>query len=159
MSWYVLYVKSKSEKKVATALQNLGIDVFCPTITELKVWSDRKKKVETPLFKSYIFVNLAASERNAVFAVAGVVRYLFWLGEPAVVRDEEIEVIKNWLDHDNLDSIALENYVPGANVQLTKGVLKGREAEIIAVSGKKMRLYLKCLGMIVEAKFKDVLDE
>jgi len=158
MSWYVLYVKSKSEKKVTSSLQDKGIEVFCPTITETRIWSDRKKKVITPLFKSYIFVNLSASERNLVFSVPGAVRYLFWLGKPAVVRDEEIETIKKWLDQDNLEDIELENYVPGSNIQLTKGVLKGRDAEIIEVSGNKMRLYLKCLGMVVQAKFKDVLE-
>ncbi|MEZ7495042.1 UpxY family transcription antiterminator [Leeuwenhoekiella aequorea] len=158
MSWYVLYVKSKSEKKVTSALQDKGIEVFCPTITETRIWSDRKKKVITPLFKSYIFVNLSASERNSVFSVPGAVRYLFWLGKPAVVRDEEIETIKKWLNQDNLEDIELENYVPGSNIQLTKGVLKGRDAEIIEVSGNKMRLYLKCLGMVVQAKFKDVLE-
>ena len=158
MSWYVLYVKSKSEKKVTSALQDKGIEVFSPTITETRIWSDRKKKVITPLFKSYIFVNLSASERNTVFSVPGAVRYLFWLGKPAVVRDDEIETIKKWLDQDNLEDIELENYVPGSNIQLTKGVLKGRDAEIIEVSGNKMRLYLKCLGMVVQAKFKDVLE-
>lgn len=158
MSWYVLYVKSKSEKKVASALQNLGIVVFCPTVQETRIWSDRKKKVETPLFKSYVFVNLPPSQRHAVFEVSGVVRYLFWLGAPAVVRDAEIATIKKWLDHDHLDSIQLEQYSPGTTIQISKGVLKGRDAEVIEVSGTKMRLYLNCLGMVVEAKFKDVLE-
>jgi hypothetical protein len=40
-------------------------------------------------------VQLAEADRNLVFDSPGVVRYLFWLGKPAVVRDEEIKVIKS----------------------------------------------------------------
>jgi hypothetical protein len=50
------------------------------------------KKVEVPLF-NFIFVQLAEADRNLVL-IRRVVRYLFWLGKPAV-RDEEIKVIKS----------------------------------------------------------------
>ncbi len=90
MTWFVLYVKPQNEIKVGKALTALGIEVFCPTKKEVRQWSDRKKTVEVPLFKSYVFVKLEAQNRNQVFSVPGVVRYLFWLGKPAVVRDEEI---------------------------------------------------------------------
>ena len=80
MPWYVIYTKPRNEKKVAERLQQIGITVYCPMITMIKQWSDRKKKVQIPLLNSYVFVCLEDKEREKVFQVSGVVRYLFWLG-------------------------------------------------------------------------------
>ena len=44
--WYALYVKSRSEKKVLTQLEEQGFEAFLPLVTHVKQWSDRKKKVE-----------------------------------------------------------------------------------------------------------------
>src|SRR5690606_27244913 len=96
MPWYVIYTKPRAEAKVAESLKKLGITVYCPMITEVHRWSDRKKKVSLPLFKSYVFVQLLPKDRNQVFAVPGVVNYLFWLGKPAQVREQEIQTIKKW---------------------------------------------------------------
>ena len=57
MNWYVLYTKPKWEKKVAEQLQAMGIDCYCPLVMKERQWSDRKKKVEMPLFNSYVFVH------------------------------------------------------------------------------------------------------
>ena len=79
MSWFVLQVKPQQEKKVADILKEMNIEMYCPMITETRVWSDRNKEVETPLFKSYVFVNLTEKYRGIVFGVPGVIRYLFYL--------------------------------------------------------------------------------
>jgi hypothetical protein len=60
----------------------------------VRQWSDRKKKVVVPLFNSYVFVQVADSDRSLVFQSVGAVRYLFWLAT-AIVRDEEIGTIKS----------------------------------------------------------------
>ena len=98
MNWYVLYTKPKWEKKVAEQLNEKGIECYCPLIIKVKQWSDRKKKVEVPLFNSYVFVQIEDANRNSVFVSNGVVRYLFWLGKPAIVRDEEIDILKKSLN-------------------------------------------------------------
>ena len=86
MNWYVVYTKPRWEKKVVEQLNQKGIECYCPLITQVRQWSDRKKKVDVPLFNSYVFVHLEESDRNSVFLSSGVVRYLFWLGKLAVVR-------------------------------------------------------------------------
>lgn len=113
MSWYVLYTKAKAEKKAAEVFEKMDIEHYCPTVTEVRQWSDRKKKIETPLFKSYIFVDLEEKQRNLVFDNPHIVSFLHWLGKPAIVRDEEIRVIKEWLNNDNISNIAVEKYSPG----------------------------------------------
>ena len=127
MPWFVLYTKPRTEKKVVDRLEKLGLTVYCPMTIQLKQWSDRKKKVEVPLLNSYVFVNLPEADRNLVFEVPGIVRYLFWLGKPAIVRDQEIKTLQNWLSHDfaQLEVCALK---PGDTIMLQEGAFKNQEA-------------------------------
>jgi transcription antitermination factor NusG len=94
MNWYVVYTKPKWEKKVAERLNEIGVITYCPLVTKISQWSDRKKIVSVPLFNSYIFVQIEEKNRNRVFEIPGAVRYLFWLGKPATVRNSEIEAIQ-----------------------------------------------------------------
>lgn len=157
MNWYVLYVQSKKEKKVAESLQQMQMEVYCPLIKEVRQWSDRKKTIESPLFKSYVFVRLTDKERSNVFGVHGVVRYLFWLGQPAIVREEEISIIKKWLEDDAIEEITLDKLLPGDEILIKHGPLKDKKAIIQEVGKKRMRLAIPGLSIIVNAKIKDVV--
>ena len=77
MPWFAIYTKPKNEKKVVEGLEKIGVEVYCPMITQVKQWSDRKKKVEMPLINSYVFVNIADKNRNIVFNVPGLNGHLF----------------------------------------------------------------------------------
>ena len=96
MPWFVLKTKPNSEKKVATYLQEIQMEAFCPIRTEIRQWSDRKKKVQVPLLPSMILVNCEETERNKVFSVPLVNNYLFWLGKPAIVTNDEIEALRSF---------------------------------------------------------------
>ena len=148
MPWFVLYTQPRNEKKVTERLEKLGITAYCPMTIQVRQWSDRKKKVEVPLLNSYVFVQLANANRNLVFEVPGIVRYLFWLGEPAIVRDEEIKTLQNWLAHDfaKLEVSALK---PGDTIILKEGAFKNHEALIKTISKNKMQLVLTSLGLLV----------
>ena len=158
MFWYVLYVKSNAERKVARELSQRNIEVYAPVVTEIRQWSDRKKKIETPLFKSYVFVRLESKDRNLVFDVPGAVRYLYWLNKPAVVRDKEIDVIRDWLTNENIDTFQLAKYNPGDEITINRGLLKNRDAVIQEVGKKTMKLFLKDMGVVVTARLNDVLE-
>ncbi|MDT0677704.1 transcription termination/antitermination protein NusG [Autumnicola musiva] len=157
MKWYVLYTKPKWELKVDKALRRLNVEVYCPTYTEVKQWSDRKKKITAPLFNSYIFVRLHEKDRSVVFDAPGVVRYLFWLGKPAVVRDDEIETLKNWLEGGDIDEIKVEKFSVGDIVKINQGALKDQKAAIEEIGNKKMRLFLPAMGCMVTARISDVV--
>ncbi len=149
MSWYVLYTKPQTEKKVASRLEKIGIEVYCPLITEKRQWSDRIKKVSLPLFKSYVFVRISDKERNKVFDVPGVVRYMFWLGKPAIVKDYEIHVIESWLNNETVEKINLEDFNPGDRLVLKEGAFKNEKAIIREIGQKKMRLILPKMGCTI----------
>lgn len=154
MNWYVVYTKPKWEKKVAEQLKSSGIACYCPLITQVRQWSDRKKKVEVPLFNSYVFVQLADSERNAVFQSVGVVRYLFWLGKPAIVRDEEISVIKKWLDLSDGNDISVASVQVGDVIQLDSGPFSNQKAIVQEVNNTHYVLVLESLGCVLKMKYK-----
>jgi transcription antitermination factor NusG len=148
MSWYVLYTKPRYEKKVTVKLQELGFVVYCPLVTVVKQWSDRKKKVQEPLLPSYVFVQLEESKRDQVFQVAGVVRYLYWLGKPALVRDEEIATLRSWLLNDS-PKLQISQLERGSKILLKEGIFSGMDATVKEHRGKKVHLILESLGIVV----------
>lgn len=148
MTWFAIYTKPKYEKKVADRLEKSGIEVYCPMVTQIKQWSDRKKKVETPLIPSYVFVNIAEKNRNDVFDIPGVVRYLFWLGKPAIVRENEILALKESLK-ETFSAVEIFPYKKGDIINISEGPFKGKEGIIKQVGKNRVQLVLKELGMLI----------
>jgi len=153
-NWYVVYTKPKWEKKVAEKLSQIGIECYCPLITQVKEWSDRKKKVEVPLFNSYVFVQLDDNNRNSVFQIAGVIRYLFWLGKPAIVKDGEIDIIKKSLKAPNISDISVTSIQVGDRIKLESGVFSNQDAIVQEISNTYYTLVLESLGCVLKIKYK-----
>lgn len=153
MNWYVVYTKPKWEKKVASQLNLKGINCYCPLKTEIKQWSDRKKKVEIPVFNSYLFVQIEDKNRNKVFEVTGVVRYLFWLGKPAIVRDEEIAILKKWLSSTDDFQISVDPFMIGDIVELKSGPFISQKAKVQEVNKTHYVLVLESLGCVLKIKY------
>lgn len=153
-NWYVVYTKPKWEKKVAEKLTEIGIECYCPLIIQIKQWTDRKKKIEVPLFNSYVFVQLEDTYRNSVFQISGVVRYLFWLGKPAIVRDEEINIIKTSLAAPNLSDISVTSIQVGDRIKLESGAFSNQDAIVQEISNTYYTLVLESLGCVLKIKYK-----
>ena len=153
-NWYVVYTKPKWEKKVAEKLNEIGIECYCPLIIQIKQWTDRKKKVEVPLFNSYVFVQLEDTDRNSVFQISGIVRYLFWLGKPAIVRDEEIKIIKMSLAAPNLSDISVTSIQVGDRIKLESGVFSNQDAIVQEISNTYYTLVLESIGCVLKIKYK-----
>lgn len=153
-NWYVVYTKPKWEKKVAEKLNEIGIECYCPLIIQIKQWTDRKKKIEVPLFNSYVFVQLEDTDRSFVFQVSGVVRFLFWLGKPAIVRDEEIKIIKTSLAAPNISDISVTSIQVGDRIKLESGVFSNQDAIVQEISNTYYTLVLESLGCVLKIKYK-----
>lgn len=153
MVWYVLYTKPRNEKKMATLLAEEGIEAYCPVREEVKQWSDRKKKVVVPVFTSYIFVRLADYDTQSVevLEMHGAVRFLWWNKKPGVVRDNEIEAIKSFLNEYKDADITID-LVEGQQVTVVEGPLRATEGKVIRVEGSKAVLHLQSLGLNLVAK-------
>jgi transcription antitermination factor NusG len=150
--WRAIYTKSRSEKKVLDQLKQLGYEVFLPMKTELRQWSDRKKKVRTPLIKSYVFIKVSRKELSDVLGIPGVVAVLKYLGKPALIQDHEIENLKiacNGNDvfvvHQNLD------LSKGTLVRVVKGAFQGVAATFLEERGKhRVLLHISALNQSIE---------
>lgn len=151
MKWFVLYTRPQFELKVAQGLKFLGIQSYCPVYTQIKQYSDRKKKVEKPLLRSYVLVKLEDKDRELVFSIPGVVRYLFWLGKPVIVRKEEIELMENTLAG-VYESISVTQLEKGAAYNIPDGPFKGQEAKVVNFLKNRIKFELPSLGLLVTLK-------
>lgn len=154
--WYVIYSKPRCEKKVDIALRNKEIESWCPVVTVKKQWSDRVKKVQEPLFKSYVFVFIEfEKERDAVRNTPGVLQFVHYLKKPAIIRDSEVEEIKSYLCLDNVDikvSPASEFNV-NDDVIISRGVFKDNFGKIVKQTNKKVYVQIQSLGQVMTIEF------
>ncbi|MDQ7918614.1 UpxY family transcription antiterminator [Mesonia sp. MT50] len=146
MNWFVLYVKSRTEKKVATRLEAQGFTVFCPTKIEERQWSDRIKKVEMPYFTSYVFVQCEEKQAPTVLATSGVVRRLFWLGQPGVIYEREMQEVRQFFSEHKTANISYEAFTAGEEVYIQKGKLQHRKAVVLKNDKTKVTLSIPALG-------------
>tara|TARA_S200000501_G_scaffold368341_1_gene406042 strand:+ start:327 stop:788 length:462 start_codon:yes stop_codon:yes gene_type:complete len=151
MKWFVLYTKPHHEIKVARALEKIGIKSYCPVINKLKQFSDRKKKVTKPLLSSYVLVKIANNDRNKVFGVPGIIRYVYWLGKPAVVRDQEIELMQNNLSG-IYNEISISKIKKGTNYKIPSGPFQGQEGKVVNLFKNKIKLELPSFGILLTLK-------
>lgn len=148
MPWFALYVKPKNEKKVVERLTQLGMEGYCPMVKQVKLWSDRKKKVEVPLISSYVFVNLEEKERSLVFQVPGVLRYLFWLGKPAIITESEIAQLKRALQS-TFSDFRMTAIAPGESIVIPCGPFRGKEGIVNFENAKGIQVTLKEFGYAI----------
>lgn len=149
--WFVIYTKPKQELKVVTELSKIGIFSYCPTVKMLKQYSDRKKKIEKPLMPSYVMVYIEECRRSTVFSIPGIVRYLFWLGKPAIIRKSEIDIMKQHLEGVYTD-ISISSLIKGQLYEITEGPLAGKTGKVIEMKKNKVKLEITSLGMMVVLK-------
>jgi transcription antitermination factor NusG len=147
--WFVVYTKSRNELKVQNHLISIGIDAFTPTRTELRQWSDRKKKVVVPLLPSMVLVRLDEKEAHKVFEIPGVVRYLFEYGKRAEVSNKEVLAMQMYLE--NIHTLNKQGLAEGDTVQVP---MLDQEAILLSLKGKKCIAQLKKLGAIVSFQLK-----
>ena len=151
MNWYVLHTKPRSEKKVEQQLLSLGINAYCPVRSEFKLWSDRKKKIDRPVLPSMVLVKIDDKDINKVFESPLVVRYMFWMGKRAIVRQLEIDILKKYLEGSyrligsNSSSINIGDDFKLPSFNNEKGIVD-------RISNNNVWIYLKSIGYSVKLK-------
>lgn len=136
LKWYVLYTKSRSEKKVNKRLTDLGIMTYLPLKKTLRQWSDRKKVVDMPVINSYIFVKTKRDNLYNLIKIDGVTRYISFSGRPIEVRQKEIDILKKFLEEGT--DIDVIDGVPqvGKEVKFTSGIFKDYDGKILKINRK-----------------------
>lgn len=135
-NWYAIYVRSKSEKKVGIEFEYANIDYYLPIIKVLKTWTDRKKWIEEPLFKSYIFVHIDQKDYYNAINVPNAVKYISFEGKAVVIPPQQIEAIKYFLKEVSPEIIDDNDMKTGMKVEIIVGDMTGLKGELIEINGK-----------------------
>ncbi len=151
--WYVVYTRPRWEKKVSGILMSRGIEYYCPLNKVMKQWSDRKKIVLEPLFKGYVFIKIPESLKWEVKNVEGVLNYVYWLGKPAVVKEQEIDTIRKFLQEFRDVKVVEKQLAVNSKVIIKQGVLMNFQGIIIEVSGNKAKVNIESMGLQLSAVF------
>jgi transcription antitermination factor NusG len=134
--WYALHTRARHERVVETRLREQGMGTFLPIVQEVHRWSDRKKKVEVPLFSCYVFVHCALrpEDRTMVHRVDSVLGFVGVRGAGVPIPDEQIESIRSvlaqatpWRAHPFLKT--------GQRVRVRGGALDGVEGVFLSENG------------------------
>lgn len=153
--WYVFYTKSRHEKKVRDLLLRKGYQVFLPLQKVVRQWSDRKKKVEVPLFNSYIFVYIPEYKVSEVVQTPGIAWVIRHNGKPAALQPREYELINRFLQTGLLiEVLPKDDLQAGDWVRVMDGPLKGAEGQVTAVNPGKFTVVLETLGQAMRVDIK-----
>lgn len=134
--WYVMYTAPRSEKKVEQRLKEKGLEVYLPIVEEVRQWSDRKKKVQKPLFNGYLFVFTSKDKLWESLQVSGAVKFVNFAGEHAIIRDTEIEAIKRIISTGVAVEVETSAIEKGQQVKILGGPLQGFQGECIQKGNK-----------------------
>lgn len=148
-NWLVIRTRPRWEMKVYNQIVEKKIDTFLPLITTIKQWSDRKKKIQVPMFNSYLFVNVTPEERQlAIRDTIGAMNYIFYNKRPAVVSNLEIESIKLSLVSPEKVKIESNLVTKGDYVQVISGPFTGMYGIVTELRGNyKLTVNLYELSM------------
>lgn len=150
--WYAVYTKSRSEKKAKKLLDDIEIECYLPLEKRLKQWSDRKKWIEEPLIRSYIFVKIADDrEYLNVLQTDHIVCFVTFEGKAAVIPEKQIEGIKLLLASEkDLEVVTNKDLEPGMDIFVHAGPLKGLEGSLIELRGKhRVKVELEAIGQSI----------
>jgi transcription antitermination factor NusG len=152
--WYAVYTKPRWEKKVHGLFIEKGLVSYCPLNKVRKRWSDRIKLVEEPLFKSYVFVQVHEEEQLQVRMVNGVLNFVYWNGKPAVVKEQEIDTIRKFLNEYEEVEVKPMNLQANQEVMVKRGLLMNNTGRIRRLMNNKVEVVIESLGYTLVASLE-----
>lgn len=145
--WYAIYTRANGEKKLFKYLQEKNIECYLPMKKVLKYWSDRKKWVEEPLFKCYLFVKVSYKEFFDALNTPGAVCYVSFGGKAQPIPEIQISNIKTFLAQNEHEvTLSYERIQRGVKVEVMHGSLKGVKGEVTNLCGQT-RLVIRIESM------------
>jgi transcription antitermination factor NusG len=151
-NWYALYTMPRTEKKVEQRLLQKNIEVYLPLIDTVRIWTDRKKKIQSPLIPSFIFIYATDEEIIHSLNTTGVLNIVRYLKKPAKIREYEINNLKILLkEPDFVDIHEPVDISEGEDVEVIRGVFTGLVAKCIRRKGKhQVIIEIKALEKKIE---------
>lgn len=153
--WRVLYTRPRAEKRAFDSLSKKGYHVYVPYIKVIRQWSDRKKKVEVPMFNSYLFVFCKPCEIELASREEHIVKVVRFGGQPAVVREKEMDMIRKVEAGEEDVMVTYQRIVAGQRVKIKQGRLRGLTGILTEFRGThKVSIEIESLGcnLLVEVQ-------
>ncbi len=150
--WYAVYTRPRWEKKVSESLNKRNVENFCPLNKVVRQWADRKKTIYEPLFTSYVFVCAAEMDQLTIKKTDGILNFVYWLGKPAVIKNDEINAIKVFLEAHHDIRLEKINVNVSDKVRITDGPLMHLEGDVLEVKNKSVKVFLPSLGYAMVAE-------
>ncbi len=144
--WYAVRTRPRHEKKVAGELEEKGIAIYLPLVTQVHRWSDRRKVVQVPLFSCYAFVHsvLDVHLRLALYAISGALGFVGPNNVGLPIPDAQIESVRTLLAN-NVPLMPYPLLKAGQRVRVRGGALDGVEGILASKDGG--RLVISVAGM------------
>ena len=153
-SWYIIYTKPKCEKRIASILAKKKIENFFPLNSKQNEFTRRGKRKSQlePLFDGYVFVHISEMDIEMIREVDGVINLVYWRGQPAVIKKDEIDVIKEFTS--DYQDIKVEKTYVDTNeiVSIIDAPKYLMEGNILSVKPSAIRVNLPSLGLIMIAE-------
>ena len=159
-SWYALYTKSRHEKFVESQLQKKGIESFTPKTTFNSKWSDRIKRIEEPIFKSYCFAKFDMKDRIRIISQEGVVTIVNFNKHYIPVEESVIRSLKV-LSENRIKLDPCPYIKVGDKIAVKRGHLKGLEGFVLEKRNSNTTLVisveaiLSSVKCVIDAAFVD----
>ena len=148
--WIAALVQMCTEKKVGERLTKLGVENYVPTQTEIRQWSDRKKKVERVVIPMVVFVHTDEKTERSLRMHSFIRKILTYPGQTAaaVIPNDQIDRLKFMLRQSDSPVEMMEQYLQvGDKVHIVRGALQGLEGELYKNVDKSMvAIHIEALG-------------
>jgi transcription antitermination factor NusG len=134
--WYAIHTVARHEKSVAQQLQENGVLTFLPLMQQIRQWSDRRAKVEVPLFSCYAFVRTVQTteERLKVLRTPGVLGFVGSERVGTPIPTEEIENLQTAI-REKIPFAVHPFLRAGKRVRIRGGSLDGMEGILVGRAG------------------------
>ena len=150
-NWYIIYTKKKNKKRVTSILTKKKIENLL-MLTGKSVRSFRKIKVNyEPLFPSYVFVKTEESNLSKIRAFDSVVNFVYWKGEPAIVQEDEINAIKDFMSDYNDIKLEKTFINPNESMTMERPQSYALEGNLLTIKSKTVKVNLPSIGFTLIA--------
>jgi transcription antitermination factor NusG len=156
--WYAVYTSANHEKKIAEQFAQRSIEHFLPLYQTVRRWKDRRMRLDLPLFPGYIFVHHPLRDRLRILQLPGVVRFVGFNGQPAVLEAREILPFR-----DGLKSAGKTEPHPypaaGQRVRILRGPFEGLEGILLRRRGNfrvVLSIHLIMRSVAVDVDIADI---
>ncbi len=158
-NWYAVYTMPRQEKKVASLLTKKGISNYYPLNNTTSTAPHTKKIKKDPLLQSFVFVYSTETELYALKKIPGVINFIFWKAKPAVISEEEINVLQQFTSLYSNIRLERSNVNIGAPVRIVDDPVISFKENSATIRFQTLKIILPTLGYTMIADREKVSTE